>query len=74
MNQIMFAKYLVVVDDDVDVHNTSEDLFRLRANNSATRNLESVGGENGFALIFVQLCHGWMPFLISRSLAAPPTV
>jgi len=26
---MMFAKYLLVVDDDVDVHNTSEVLFRL---------------------------------------------
>ena len=29
--QMMFAKYIVVVDDDVDVHNTSEVLFRLGA-------------------------------------------
>jgi 3-polyprenyl-4-hydroxybenzoate decarboxylase len=27
----MFTKYLVVVDDDVDVHNTSEVMFRLCA-------------------------------------------
>src|SRR5438093_712995 len=25
---------------------------------AATRNFESVGGENGFALIFVKSCHG----------------
>jgi len=49
-------------DDDVDVHNTSEVLFRLRANNSATRDLESVGGENGFALILVKSCHGSLLF------------
>jgi len=29
--QMMFAKYIVVVDADVDVHNTSEVLFRLGA-------------------------------------------
>ena len=29
MGQMMFTKYLIVVDDDVDVHNTSEVLFRL---------------------------------------------
>jgi len=29
--QMMFAKYIIVVDDDVDVHNTSEVLFRLGA-------------------------------------------
>jgi 4-hydroxy-3-polyprenylbenzoate decarboxylase len=29
MGQMMFTKYLVVVDDDVDVHNTSEVLVRL---------------------------------------------
>ncbi|MGA3284181.1 MAG: hypothetical protein ABSD57_06965 [Verrucomicrobiota bacterium] len=28
----MFTKYIVVVDDDVDVHNTGEVLFRLCAN------------------------------------------
>jgi 4-hydroxy-3-polyprenylbenzoate decarboxylase len=32
MGQMMFTKYLIVVDDDVDVHNTSEVLFRLCAN------------------------------------------
>ena len=32
MGQMMFTKYLVVVDDDVNVHNTSEVLFRLCAN------------------------------------------
>lgn len=29
MGQIMFSKYIVVVDEDCDVHNTSEVLFRL---------------------------------------------
>lgn len=31
MGQMMFTKYIIVVDDDVDVHNTSEVLFRLCA-------------------------------------------
>jgi 4-hydroxy-3-polyprenylbenzoate decarboxylase len=31
MGQMMFTKYIVVVDQDVDVHNTSEVLFRLCA-------------------------------------------
>ena len=34
IGQMMFTKYLVVADDDVDVHNTSEVLFRLCANTS----------------------------------------
>ena len=29
MGQMMFSKYIVVVDEDCDVHNTSEVLFRL---------------------------------------------
>ena len=29
--QMMFAKYIIVVDEDVDVHNTNEVLFRLGA-------------------------------------------
>ena len=32
MGQMMFTKYIVVVDADVDVHNTSDVLFRLCAN------------------------------------------
>ena len=32
MGLMMFTKIIVVVDDDVDVHNTSEVLFRLCAN------------------------------------------
>ncbi len=35
--QMMFAKYIIVVDDDVDVHNTSEVLFRLGANTDPQR-------------------------------------
>ena len=35
--QMMFTKYLIVVDDDVDVHNTSEVLFRLCANTDPQR-------------------------------------
>jgi 4-hydroxy-3-polyprenylbenzoate decarboxylase len=31
MGQMMFTKYIIVVDADVDVHNTSEVLFRLCA-------------------------------------------
>jgi 4-hydroxy-3-polyprenylbenzoate decarboxylase len=37
MGQMMFTKYLVVVDDDVDVHNTSEVLFHLCANTDPQR-------------------------------------
>jgi UbiD family decarboxylase len=37
MGQMMFTKYIIVVDDDVDVHNTSEVLFRLCANNDPQR-------------------------------------
>ncbi len=37
MGQMMLTKYLVVVDDDVDVHNTSEVLFRLCANTDPQR-------------------------------------
>jgi 4-hydroxy-3-polyprenylbenzoate decarboxylase len=35
--QVMFTKYIIVVDDDVDVHNTSEVLFRLCANTDPQR-------------------------------------
>ena len=38
MGQMMFTKYLVVVDDDVDMHNTSEVLFRFSANTDPQRN------------------------------------
>ena len=37
MGQMMFTKYLVVVDADVDVHNTSEVLFHLTANTDPQR-------------------------------------
>ncbi|MDB6112613.1 MAG: ubiD [Pedosphaera sp.] len=37
MGQMMFTKYLVVVDADVDVHNTSEVLFHLCANTDPQR-------------------------------------
>ena len=37
MGQMMFTKYIVVVDADVDVHNTSEILFRLCANTDPQR-------------------------------------
>jgi 4-hydroxy-3-polyprenylbenzoate decarboxylase len=39
MGQMMFTKYLVVVDNDVDVHNTSEVLFRLCANTDPQRDI-----------------------------------
>jgi 4-hydroxy-3-polyprenylbenzoate decarboxylase len=37
MGQMMFTKYMVVVDDDVDVHNTSEVLFRMCSNTDPQR-------------------------------------
>ncbi|HTI69782.1 MAG TPA: UbiD family decarboxylase [Candidatus Limnocylindria bacterium] len=37
MGQMMFTKYLVVVDHDVDVHNTSEVLFHLCSNTDPQR-------------------------------------
>ncbi len=37
MGQMMFSKYIVVVDDDCDVRNTSEVLFRLCANTDPQR-------------------------------------
>ncbi len=37
MGQMMFSKYIVVVDHDVDVHNTSEVLFHLCANTDPQR-------------------------------------
>lgn len=37
MGQMMFTKYLVVVDEDVDVHNTSQVLFRLCASTDPQR-------------------------------------
>lgn len=37
MGQMMFTKYIIVVDEDVDVHNTSQVLFRLCANTDPKR-------------------------------------
>lgn len=37
MGQMMFTKYIVVVDDDVNVHDTREVLFRLCANTDPHR-------------------------------------
>ena len=37
MGQMMFTKYIIVVDDDVDVHDTSAVLFRLCANTDPQR-------------------------------------
>jgi 4-hydroxy-3-polyprenylbenzoate decarboxylase len=37
MGQMMFSKYIVVVDAGVDVHNTSEVLFRVCANTDPQR-------------------------------------
>ena len=37
MGQMMFSKYIVVVDQDCNVHNTSEVLFRLCANTDPQR-------------------------------------
>jgi len=37
MGQMMFSKYIIIVDDDVDVHNTSDVLFRLGANTDPQR-------------------------------------
>ncbi len=37
MGQMMFSKYIVVVDEDCDVHNTSEVLFRMCANTDPQR-------------------------------------
>src|SRR6266404_5804133 len=37
MGQMMFSKYIVAVDEDCDVHNTSEVLFRLCANTDPGR-------------------------------------
>ncbi len=39
MGQMMFTKMIVVVDDDLNVHNTSEVLFRLTANIDPERDI-----------------------------------
>ena len=47
MGQMMFTKYIIVVDDDVDVHNTSEVLFRLCANTDPQRDSIFTKGPSG---------------------------
>jgi len=37
MGQMMFSKYIIVVDEDCDVHNTREVIFRLCANTDPER-------------------------------------
>jgi 4-hydroxy-3-polyprenylbenzoate decarboxylase len=37
MGQMMFSKYIVIVDEDCDVHNTSEVLFRSARTRPAAR-------------------------------------
>lgn len=37
MGQMMFSKYIIVVDEDCDVHDTSEVLFRMCANTDPQR-------------------------------------
>jgi hypothetical protein len=37
----------------------------------ATRDLESIGGKNGFALIFVESCHGCVLFRIKMPNVQP---
>src|SRR5712691_4904726 len=37
MGQMMFSKYIIAVDEDCDVHNTNEVLFRLCANTDPAR-------------------------------------
>jgi len=64
MGQMMFAKYIIVVDEDCNVHNTSEVLFRWCANTDPQRDttivkspcdsldhapsLVNIGGHMGF--------------------------
>ena len=44
MGQMMFTKYIIVVDAGVDVHNTSEVLFHLCANTDPQRDSEFARG------------------------------
>ena len=44
MGQMMFSKYIVVVDADVNVHNTSEVLFHLCANTDPQRDSQFTKG------------------------------
>jgi len=46
MGQMMFSKYIVVVDEDCDVHNTSEVLFRLCANTDPARDTSIIRNPN----------------------------
>jgi 4-hydroxy-3-polyprenylbenzoate decarboxylase len=46
MGQMMFSKYIVVVDEDCDVHNTSEVLFRLCANTDPARDTTVIKNPN----------------------------
>jgi len=39
MGQMMFTKYIIVVDEEVDVHDTSDVLFRLCANTDPARDM-----------------------------------
>jgi 4-hydroxy-3-polyprenylbenzoate decarboxylase len=44
LGQMMFSKFIVVVDADVDVHNTSEVLFKMGANVDPRRDITVVDG------------------------------
>ncbi|MGB6501280.1 MAG: menaquinone biosynthesis decarboxylase [Thermoplasmata archaeon] len=44
LGQMMFARYLIVVDDDVDVHDLSEVLYRVGLQADPARDLELVEG------------------------------
>ena len=44
VGQLMFTKYIVVVDDDVDVQNLNEVMWRVGANTDPARDLEQARG------------------------------
>ena len=44
LGQMMFSKFIVVVDADVDVHNTADVLFRMGANVDPRRDITIVDG------------------------------
>ena len=44
LGQLMFSKFIVVVDEDVDVHNTSEVFFRMGANVDPRRDVVVIDG------------------------------
>jgi 4-hydroxy-3-polyprenylbenzoate decarboxylase len=46
MGQMMFSKYIIAVDEDCDVHNTSEVLFRLCANTDPRRDTTIIKNPN----------------------------